>query len=361
MKGPVLFISGRELGYIRNRVMLAALKRNFEVTVLTPGISGTVQRTISGLGRFIARRPEYRIFFAGFYGQPLAIALSMLQQKPIILDAYVSTYDTLCEDRRWFRPWSPMGRLAYWLDRRSCQVADSVVTDTEAHREYFSKTFAVPRSKITTIYVGCDETLFHPRDETRIGIGSERFEVFTYSAFLPLHGTDVIIRAAELLRDRPDIRFSIGGDGRGRAAAERMVAELGLTNIELKGWIPFEQLPEHIARSSICLGGHFSTVPKAARVISTKTFQFIAMRKPTIVGDNPATRELFVPGEHVCAIPMGSPETLADIIYILANDEGLRRRIASAGYEVFKQRLNTSVVGDQLASVVEEALCKSAC
>jgi glycosyltransferase involved in cell wall biosynthesis len=356
MKEPVLFISGRESSYIRNRVVLAALKRDFEVTVLTPEIRGTVQRTISGLGRFIAQRPEYRVCFVGFYGQPLAIALSMLQRKPIILDAYVSTYDTLCEDRRWFDPRSPVGRLAYWLDRRSCQVATTVVTDTKAHGRYFSETFAVPRSKVTSVYVGCDESLFYPRDETRISSNRRLFEVFTYSAFLPLHGTDVIIRAADLLRDRSEIHFIIGGDGRGRAAAERMVADLGLTNIEFTGWIPFEQLPEQIARASVCLGGHFSTIPKAARVISTKSFQFIAMRKPTIVGDNPATRELFIPGEHVCAVPMGSPEGLSEAICTLADNEALRLRIASGGYEIFEQRLTTPAIGDQLASVVEEAL-----
>jgi glycosyltransferase involved in cell wall biosynthesis len=95
-------------------------------------------------------------------------------------------------------------------------------------------------------------------------------------------------------------------------------------------------------------------------VISTKTFQFIAMRKPTIVGDNPATRELFIAGEHICAVPMGSPQALAEAIRTLADDQALRLRIASGGYETFKQRLTTRVIAGQLASVMEEALCGSA-
>ena len=354
MKPCVLFISGREADYIRNRVLLAALGTHFEVDVFTTGVRSTVARIISGLARFIARRPDYDVCFAGFYGQPIAIALSFLQRKPIVLDAYVSTYDTLCEDRRWFHPRSPVGRLAHWLDRRSCQVATHVITDTQAHAHYFTETFGVPSDKITPMYVGCDETLFYPHDEAPIA--SPCFEVFYYGAFLPLHGTEVIVQAAALLRDRPEIHFTLGGDGRRRPSAQRMIADLSLTNVELVGWIPLEQLPKYIARASICLGGHFSTVPKAARVISTKTFQFIAMRKPTIVADNPATREVFIPGEHVYAVPMGSPAALAEAIRTLADDGALRSCIAVGGYRLFQQRLATPIVADQLACVVGETL-----
>jgi len=357
MKPRVLFISGREVEYIRNRVLIKALRMHFNVSILTPNARGIIRRSIIGLSHFIIRRPNCDVCFAGFYAQPIAIALSILQRKPIILDAYVPTYDTLCEDRRWFRPRSPIGRLAYWLDRHSCQVATRVITDTQAHAHYFAETFSIPQDKLVPVYVGCDESLFYPRNETPAD--QQRFEVFYYGAFLPLHGTEVIIQAAALLRDRPEIHFTLGGDGRCRAAVQQLVADLTLTNVDLIGWIPLEQLPGYIAQASICLGGHFSTIPKAARVISTKTFQFIAMRKPTIVADNPATRELFAPGEHVCAVPMGDPVALAKAIRILADDNALRYHIAAGGYEVFRQQLTTHIIATQLALVTEKALCAS--
>ena len=169
-------------------------------------------------------------------------------------------------------------------------------------------------------------------------------EVFYYGSFLPLHGTNVILQAAALLRHRRDIRFTIGGDGVGFADALRNASDLALDNVTFAGWIPIERLPEHIARATISLGGHFSTVPKAARVVSTKTFQFIAIGKPTIVGDNSATRELFKPGEHVFAVPMGDPVALAQAIKRLTDDTVLRYMIAPAGYNVFQERLTTRVI-----------------
>ena len=354
MSSRILFMSGREAGYIRNRVLIAALRTTFDVTVFTPDARSTPGRVISGLMRFVARRPEYDVCFAGFYGQPTAIALSVLQQKPVILDAYVSTYDTLVEDRNWFKPRSPGGRIARWLDQRACGSAAHVITDTQANRDYLIERFDTGRDDISTVYVGCDETLFYPRDESRMI--EDKFEVFYYGSFLPLHGVDVIIEAAALLRDRPEIHFTLGGDGRLRAAAEREVEQLGLTNVEFVGWIPLEKVPEHISQASICLGGHFSNVPKAARVVSTKTFQFVAMRKATVVGDNAATRELFRPGEDVYAVPMGNPEALAEAIRALAADAELRQRVAQGGYEIFRERLSTRTIADQLASIVERSL-----
>jgi glycosyltransferase involved in cell wall biosynthesis len=358
MKPRVLFVSGRETGYMRNRVMLSALRMNFDVTVISVNVPTTAGRTLAGLVRFLASQPEYDLCFVGFYGQPLAVALSRMQRKPIVLDAYVSTFDTLCQDRRWFRPQSAVGRAAFWLDQQGCRVSARVVTDTQAHAQYFAETFQVPRAKLTPVYVGCDHRLFAPLPES--SVLSDRFEVFYYGAFLPLHGTEIIVEAANLLRHRPDIHFTIGGDGPRRAAVEQMIGELGLETIDLVGWIPLEGLPRFIAPASLCLGGHFSTVPKAARVISTKTYQFLAMCKATVVGDSPATRELLSHGEHAWAVPMGDPQALAEAIERLVGDTTLRRQIAMGGCELFRRKLATPVLATQLASMIQEVLCMSA-
>ena len=135
-----------------------------------------------------------------------------------------------------------------------------------------------------------------------------------------------------------------------------MIEELGLDNVELLGWIPFDQLPEHIARASICLGGHFSAIPKAARVISTKTFQFLAMQKPTIVGDNPATKECFEHQKHVYAVSMNDASALAQAVSLLASDPVLCTNIAREGYSLFQKSLSARVIPAQLSEVVTSLL-----
>jgi len=350
MKPRVIFISGRETSYIRNRVLLGALGKFCDVAILTGKGRNIPFRTLTGLIRFITYGQRYDICWAGFYGQPLALLLSLIQRKPVILDAYVSTYDTLCEDRGLFRPRSLPGRLAYWLDQQSCRKAYLVITDTQANAQYFAQAIGVSREKLKVVYVGCDESLFYPRSD--ISFSSARCEVFYYGSFLPLHGTEVIIRAAAMLKNRKDIHFTIGGNGPQFREINEMIRRLELKNVSLVGWIPMEELPIYIARASICLGGHFSTVPKAARVISTKTFQFIAMCKPTIVGNNLATRELFVHKEHVYAVQMGNPIVLAEAIGELADTPALREHIARGGYALFQEKLTIRAIADELSTLL---------
>lgn len=355
-KPKVLFISGRESSYIRNQVLLQALHNNFEVSNFTPHSGGILLRTFLSLMHFIARNPNYDICLVGFYSQLLAVALSLLQRKPLIVDAYISTFDTLCYDRRWFQPHSPPGRLAYWLDQRSCLDATRLLTDTESHAHYFSQTFNIPLNKFTPVYVGCDEAVFYPR--TEILPVSNPYEIFSYSSFLPLHGIEVVLRAAELLRHDKRFRFVLGGDGICRREMYQLANALHLENVDFIGWIPLGKLPDYIARASICLGGHFSTIPKAGRVISTKTFQFIAMRKPTIVGDNEASREVFISGEHVYAVQPGNPQSLAEAICLLMDNWELQQRVADGGYNIFGQRFATSVITQKLSQIIKEIKCE---
>jgi glycosyltransferase involved in cell wall biosynthesis len=345
----ILFVSGREVSYIRNRVLLTALRAHHDVRVLTPRLRGTPVRIAAGLARYMIQPAGHDVVFAGFYGQPLALALSRLQREPIVLDAFVSTYDTLCNDRRRFRPDSLAGRAAFRLDVEGCRVARRVLTDTEGAAQYFRDTFGVPGDKLAPVYVGCDESIFFPRPSAAEKAGCE---VFYYGAFLPLHGVEVILRAAEVLKRKPAIHITVGGDGPGLRQMRQLAVDLTLRNVDFIGWIPIEQLPAHIAGADICLGGHFSTIPKAGRVIATKTFQFLAMRKPTIVGDNAATRELFRPGEDVLAVPMGNPSALANAIQMLAEDAALRSCIATGGRACFEARASTSVIAQQLVELM---------
>jgi len=137
------------------------------------------------------------------------------------------------------------------------------------------------------VFVGCDEEQFHPLPEN-----PESRTVLYYCSYLPLHGVDVVVQAAELLQADPSIKFKIIGEGIEYEKIRKFIQEKQLTNVELAAPVPIDQLPYEIQNSLICLGGHFGASAKACRVIPGKAFQMIAMGKPVIMGDNAANREL---------------------------------------------------------------------
>jgi len=135
----ILFIAGREPAYMRNAVILDGLRKNgIEIIECTSSSSSYVVRYLNVLGKFILNRERgFDAIFVGYFGQPLVPVIRKLTNKPIIFDAFLSSYDTMCFDRRRFKPNSLGGRFFYWLDRYSCELADKVLLDTNAHVDYF--------------------------------------------------------------------------------------------------------------------------------------------------------------------------------------------------------------------------------
>lgn len=342
----ITVVMGREPSYTRNKVILDGLRSaGVELVECTDASGNYAARCVKVMGRFLSRsRGESEAVFVGFFGQPLMPFVSRLTRKPVILDAFLSGYDTMCFDRKRFPADSLRGRLFFRLDRAACERAALVLLDTNEHINYFVETFGVPAEKFRRVFVGAETNVFYPRDG---GKDDDVFNVFYYCTFLPVHGVEHVLGAARILKGERDIRFKVAGIDESAAGAAS-------GNVELVKWIDYEKLPESIVGADVCLGGHFSDVAKAGRVIAGKTFQFLAMRKATIVGDNPANRELLTHGKDALMVKMADAEALARAILELKQDEVLRTRIAEEGYRTFMENCTPGIIGAQVAALIRE-------
>lgn len=355
----LLFTAGREPGYVRNAMMLKALRRGgIELLECTDSSSSYPRRLLRVMTQFLQRRHDpFDGVFVGFFGQPLMPLIGKLTDKPILFDAFLSAYDTLCFDRKKFAPDSFCGRFFYQLEKRACERADTVLLDTNAYIDYFVETFQLPREKFQRVLVGADESLFFPRPcETN---ATDKFRVFYCASYLPLHGTEFIVRAAHLLRAQTEIEFVLVGSGPEQKNVRLLAKALDTKNLRFIDWLPYQELPSRIAQADLCLGGHFSDIPKAKRVIAGKTYQFIAMRKPVIVGDGSGNRELFRDRENALFVSTANAESLAAGIVTLKNDERLRSQIAEGGYRTFLERCSIEVISLQLQEIVNQLVCRS--
>lgn len=314
--------------YVRQDVIRQSLKsiHGLEVVECIRNAPG-FWRYVNVLWRFAwLPKKDVDVVIVGWRGHELMPFVRLLTRKPVIFDAFISLYDTLCFDRKNFSPRSLLGRLAFWLDRHDCKIADHILLDTNEHIRYFSRTFGIRPEKCSCVYVGADDRLFHPVNQTG---GSDRIDVFYYGTTLPVHGVDVLLRAIQLLRYERTIRFRLAGPIRDRYGS--LIDQLKLRNAEFIPWVPYRRLAEEIGRADICLAGHFSGVEKARRVIPGKAYQFAAMGKPIILGDNPANREVFTDGQDCVMVKMDSPESLAQGVLRLSRDRILREAVAKKG------------------------------
>jgi glycosyltransferase involved in cell wall biosynthesis len=348
----IVFAAGRELSYPRNSQIIRALKKEYQVHLINPEALRLTTRLIKVGWCLLWRKFSAKdICFMGFYGQPLVFPVRLHHRGTIILDAFVSTYDTLCLDRKLFNPRSIQGRLIFHLDRLSCQMANAVIVDTKAQALYFGHTFGIPSAKLKVLYVGCDDELFHPLNVAP----SSSPTVLFYGTYLPLHGLDIIIEAAHQMAGE-NISFQIIGRGQEYKRIRQLANELRVANVQFLDPIPLERLPEVIARSTICLGGHFGHSEKAQRVIAGKTFQCLATGRPTIVGDNPANHELFTHGENVWMCSMTDPSALANAIRHLLESPQLCAQLGKGGRDIIQRTCGNAMTAKSIHEIVESAV-----
>lgn len=348
----ILFLSGRELSYPRNRLIfdLFSSKNNVRFIGRQTGSGSIFLQSILGVFKAIPMILSHRfsLCYIGFFGQIIMIPLGIFRKQKFIFDAFISAYDTLCFDRRIFPPGSIAGRLAHWLDKTACKLATRVIVDTHAHAAFFQDEFGIPAEKMDVLFVGCDDNLFVPLDTP-----PQNDLVLFYGSFLPLHGLEIILEAARKVEKvRPFIRFRLIGPPTGGSGYSHLSNWNDLKNIEWKPSVPITQLPAEIQQAAICLGGHFGTSQKAGRVIAGKTFQCIAMGKPTIVGDNPANHELLEHGKDAWFCQMGDPDALANAILTLMDNPELCKRLGLNARQTYLSRASNPILENELNKIV---------
>lgn len=266
-----------------------------------------------------------------------------------MFDALVSLWETNVMDRRTV-PARSLSAYRYRLtDRVACSLADAILLDTDAHIAWFRAAFRIPDRKLHRVWVGADDELMTPCPPAR---RDGRFIVFFYGSYIPLHGIEHIIGAAERIQGQdPEIRFSLCGTGQTLPAMRQLVRSRRVANVEFLERRPSQELRRLICESDVCLG-IFGTGPKARAVIPNKVFDALACGRPVITADTPAIREVLAPGDDVWLCRGGDSHALAEAIMSIKADPGARSRIAAAGHRLFTRQFSLEALAGDVAQII---------
>jgi glycosyltransferase involved in cell wall biosynthesis len=346
--------------YVRTKTLIAALRRLegvevYEATNRTPGILRYTETFLKLLWiRFVHDPDWYILGFRGWESFWPARLITLGRQ--LVFDQMMSPYDSLVHESDTLTKGSILARLAYLYERAVLTAADVVLTDTRAHQRYFARLFQIPSEKIHAVYVGTDETLFRT-DVVGRSFDQDSFIVLFYGSFLPLHGVDVILEAAASLRDWPIHFVLVGGSRQDLTGFHRKIAEYGLTKVEHCEWVDYCELPRWIAGADLCLGGPFGATGQGGRVVTGKTFQFLAMAKPTIVGETEEGHG-FIDKDNCLLISQGDPVALADAVLWAFENQDKLSPIGTMGYELFLERFSVDRISQELELILSR--CESA-
>lgn len=247
-----------------------------------------------GLAWRLARAPRPDLLLISYPGMVdifVAAAIARARRIPIAWDVFLSLYDTICEDRRLVAPGSLAGKLIRALEGKALRVADLVFMDTRAHARRVERLFDLEEGRCGSVWVGVETEHFSEASAgVRTGSPAAPMRVLFYGQFIPLHGVDTIVRAAQLLRNEP-VEWLIVGRGQVAGRVRAMLEKDPLPGLQWLEWVEYGQLQRHLAEADLCLG-IFGASAKAASVIPNKAFQIVAAGRPLVTRDSPAIREL---------------------------------------------------------------------
>jgi glycosyltransferase involved in cell wall biosynthesis len=314
------------------------------------------------LGLRKAPKSPLRFIFVPEFAQkdvPLARLLGRLTSRLVVFDPLASRYETKILDWRRKPEGSPSARWNRAIDRRAFRSSDLIIADTEAHREYYAREFAVEPGRVSVIPVGFDDRVFS--EELREASPASPdpkapFTVLFFGSFLPLHGVDAVIEAARLVSEADSaVMFRFIGSGQTHDRVRGLAEKYQLANAGFEGWLSQTELAARVARTAdICLG-LFGRTEKAERVVPHKIFQSMALGKPVVTARTPAAEEFFRDREHILLCRKDEPRGLAEAILELKKDPALRERIARNGRELVWRKYQPAALGALLEDVLTKA------
>jgi glycosyltransferase involved in cell wall biosynthesis len=368
----VAYFGTYEPDYPRNAVLIAGLREHgvevHEFRAPLPPLTAAEMTGAKGAARLAAgvvaahvrvaaqhrnglRVDAVVVGYPGHFLVPFGRLLAAFRDAPLVFDPLVSLLDTFAGDRALVRRGGFKAAGVGVLDEVAFRLPDLVLADTWAHGAYYQEAFGLARERVAVVPVGA---LPEPRADgaAREPDPGEPLTVVQYGKWSPLHGADVVIAAAELLRTEP-FRFVLIGEGQLSPELRASIATRGLTNVQWLGQLPAGELRTHTLAADVCLGV-FGGSEKAGRVVPNKVFDALACGRPIVTADSDGAREWLRDGESALLTPAGDAAALAAALRRLL-DAGERARIGGAALALYRRAFTPSAVAGGLLAALGSA------
>lgn len=219
------------------------------------------------------------------------------------------------------------------LERLTSRLADRILTNSSGLRDYVLECGIEP-GRVEVIPNAVDPGRF--ARERKSGKRGGTPTVLFVGRLAEQKGVDVLLRAAAELRRRRGLMFEIVGDGPDRAKLERLVRELGLTNVHFTG--RSGRVPESLAEADML------ALPSRWEGMPNVVLEAMAARCPVVATDVTGTRDLVRDGVNGLLVPVDDHRALAAGIERLLDADTLAKSLAENGYETARRHSVASMV-----------------
>ncbi|MEM7333473.1 MAG: glycosyltransferase [Chloroflexota bacterium] len=343
--------------YVRTKVLLDAFEQLEHTTVYTAvnrrmGLLKYIEVFLKLIKIRLSKKPD--IYILGFRGYEHFWIIKLLTLgKPLVYDHMMSPYDSLVFEKRTVKEKSALAKIIHRYEQSLLNSATITLTDSTLHSQFLGETFTVSQNKFVDIPVGADEIKFFPMGAEKPESISEKLSILFYGSFLPLHGVPLILEVAKRVQDLPITFDMIGGNRLNLDWFFDDIKKHGLKNVSHTSWVDYDLLPQRIGMANLCIGGPLGNTGQSSRIITGKTYQFLAMGKPTIVGDVQLAHP-FVNQTNCLLIPQGNRDALEAAIRWAFEHQSQLPQIGENGRKIFQAHFSTKHISQRLDTLLQK-------
>lgn len=244
------------------------------------------------------------------------------------------------------------------LERLAARRCHHMISVADAMTDLLVEAGVAPRERFTTIYSGMDVEPFRQCQQQRaaarkkLGFQDDHVVFGKVARLFHLKGHEYLIQAAsQVVRQHPQSRFLLVGDGVLRDSLEKQIAELGLQDhFVLTGLVAPEEVPFYLSAMDALV--HTSLREGLARTLP----QALIAGIPAVSFDVDGAREVVHTHETGFLIPAGDIAKLSQALITLAGDSPLRQRLGHTGQSRYTERFRHQEMTRQIRQLYQHLL-----
>jgi glycosyltransferase involved in cell wall biosynthesis len=283
--------------------------------------------------------PDFLVFvtiFVRLLGSK--VILYMFENMPAL---FMSTFKT--------DPNHVVARLLRFIEKISSSYAHHVIVSDGLAYKQVLESRGIPSEKITVVLNVPDDTIFNLESLPPTKDG-DHFRLIVVSTLVKRYGVQTVVKAVPLLiKDIPELRVDIVGNGEYQPDLERMVGDLGVAPyLNFVGWTPLDTVPTYIARANIGVAPMIDDVG-----LPNKLFDYFALEKPTIVSALSSLKDTFNNADCVAFFSPNDEKDLAARVLELYRHPEKRTSLVTHARR-FYQKHRWTVLKHEYLKVFEE-------